>query len=88
MLNTSERAKDLKTVQKYMFAAYDLQLFLDTHPNDSEALKMYSDVVKKAEDARADFEKRYGPLSAFSAAYDTQNWQWNENPWPWDNADN
>lgn len=81
-------ADDLKNVQKYMFAAYDLQLFLDTHPNDSEALKMYAEIVKKANSAREDFEKNHGPLTAFSAANDTETWQWSKNPWPWDNADN
>lgn len=79
------RADELKNVQKYMFAAYDLQLFLDTHPNDSDALKMYGEVVKKAMQARDEFEKKYGPLTAFSAAENTNTWQWNENPWPWDN---
>ena len=87
MTNTSERANDLRKVQKYFFAAYDLQLFLDTHPTNKEALRLYASTVEKAKRAKAEFEEKYGPLSPFSAASNTEYWQWIENPWPWDAQD-
>lgn len=85
---SSQRASKLNEVQKYFFAAYDLQLFLDTHPHDAEALKMYSEIVKKAKNAKKDFECEFGPLDSFSASnFSVDEWKWNANPWPWDNID-
>ena len=85
--SNSDRASKLRQVQKYYFAAHDLHLFLDTHPYNKEALKMYAEMVKKAETAKKEFENEFGPLSVFSAADNTERWTWIDNPWPWDNID-
>ncbi len=84
MNNNSERARALREVQKYHFAAYDLQLFLDTHPTNRDAIRMYKATVEKAKKAKADFEERFGPLSPFSTNCDDEHWHWIDNPWPWD----
>lgn len=84
MVNLSERAKDLKKVQKYFFAAYDLHLFLDTHPYNRDALKMYTAMIEKAKAAQAEFEEKHGPLTPISASHSTEQWRWTENPWPWE----
>ncbi len=88
MFDNANRIRDLKKVQKYYFAAYDLHLFLDTHPFNKEALKMYSAMIEKAKAAQLEFESKYGPLTPFFAAYDTEKWNWLENPWPWDSLEN
>ena len=37
-----------------------------------------------ADTVRAKYEEIFGPLCSFrSYASDTQNWQWKNNPWPW-----
>ena len=87
MLNSSSRTKELKKVQKYFFAAYDLHLFLDTHPYNKDALKMYTAMIEKAKNAQAEFEMKYGPLTPVSAAFNSEIWQWIENPWPWDSLE-
>lgn len=35
----SERAKRLRDIQNYNFTAYDLALYLNTHPTDKKRLK-------------------------------------------------
>lgn len=68
------------------FALVELGLFLDTHPNDTNALKMRSQVQKQVEDLMCEYEKQFGPMIV------TQNdvkgncdcWCWVNNPWPWD----
>lgn len=87
MINTQNRAKDLKRVQKYFFAAYDLHLFLDTNPYNKEALKMYAAMVEKAKAAQKEFELKYGPLTATSIDCNAEQWHWIENPWPWDSLE-
>ena len=88
MFDNANRIRDLKKVQKYYFAAYDLHLFLDTHPYNKEALKMYSAMIEKAKSAQDEFESKYGSLTPLSAACDTEKWNWLENPWPWDSLEN
>ena len=34
-------------IQKYNFAAYDLLLYLDTHPDDRNAFRMFRELVKE-----------------------------------------
>ncbi len=73
----------LKDLMALDFKLYDLQLYLNTHPFDKEALALYQDVADEAEVARAEYEEKYGPLKAANAATDCE-WLWIKNPWPWE----
>ena len=44
----SSRRELLKKIQAADFYAYDLQLYLNTHPNCAKALKEYSDAVNES----------------------------------------
>lgn len=83
----NNREKLLKNVQIYSFAVLEAALFLDTHPDCAEALAYYNKYKKLWEEAKAEFESKYGPLTAAS---DTNNnrWQWAQGPWPWELAAN
>lgn len=73
----------LNKIQSYKFAAYDMLLYLDTHPKDKAAFKMYCDLVVNAKKCIAEYESLYGPLSIHSAIkYDS--FRWTESPWPWE----
>lgn len=77
----------LKKVQSYYFAAHDMLLYLDTHPNDKPAFAMFKDLVENARKLKAEFEKTYGPLTSMAAAnYET--FRWLESPWPWEKEAN
>lgn len=66
------------------FIAVDMGLYLNTHPNESEAIVAYDRVIAAADAVRAKYEEEFGPLCSFrSYAADTQNWQWKNEPWPW-----
>ena len=73
----------LKDLMALDFKLYDLQLYLNTHPFDKEALALYQDVADEAEVARAEYEEKYGPLKAVNAATDCE-WLWSKNPGPWE----
>lgn len=81
--NTASRRELLRKVQEADFYAYDLLLYLDTHPNCMRALELYTNAVAEAKALRKEFEANYGPLTA-SASSDQTPWQWIENPWTWD----
>ncbi len=79
----------LKSLMELDFIAVDLGLFLNTHPDDSDAIAAYNQVITAADTVRMKYEETFGPLCSFrSYAANTQAWQWMENPWPWQNDAN
>lgn len=80
----NERTALMKKLSAYAFAAYDWNLYLDTHPNDAQAISMFHKMANRAEELKAEYQAKYGPLTA-KASDDDQYWNWISNPWPWDN---
>ncbi len=64
------------------FYAVDLHLYLNTHPDDREALNKYNAVVSQANALRSEYERMYGPLSSYRSV-SKYPWQWIDDPWPW-----
>ncbi len=84
-----EREELLKKLSELDFIAVDLGLYLNTHPTHSEAIQAYNQVIAAADAVRMKYEEAYGPLCSFrSYAENTQLWQWQEDPWPWQKAAN
>ncbi len=84
MINTVSRKKLLKEIMQYDFVLTELNLFLDTHPCNREAMNMFYEVQKKAEELKEEYERLYGPLTP-SMRTDSEKWEWVEEPWPWEN---
>lgn len=81
----TEREILLKKISTYQFAALDLQLFLDTHPGDSETiikLKQYKEMLKPLVD---EYEQKYGALQ--KRAVEGNRWSWIKAPWPWESEE-
>lgn len=78
-----ERCKMLEWVQALYFVVIDMQLYLDTHPCDTEALAYYKDAVTNYEHAKQQFEENFGPLTATSSL-DCDRWAWADMPLPWE----
>ena len=79
----SERTDLLYKLQAADFAAYDLMLYLDTHPCCQSTLNLYNEKVKEAKALRAEYESKYGPITATSSGKTTP-WQWIQNPHAWE----
>lgn len=73
----------LENLQILDFTLVELNLYLDTHPDDLEAIKQFNTYTKKAKELRQQFEESFGPLMHFGHSYSTHPWAWNEPPWPW-----
>lgn len=78
-----DRSKMLEWVQALCFTVVDMQLYLDTHPCDTDALAYYRDAVESYEKAKQQFEDEYGPLTA-TASLDCDRWAWADMPLPWE----
>lgn len=74
-------------IRSYQFAAYDMLLFLDTHPEDKKGFAIYKSLVKKSRELVEMYQQQYGPLSAESAA-DYTEFKWTQSPWPWEKGGN
>lgn len=79
----NRQAEILTKVDAYCFAAHDLNLYLDTHPNDRDMIKLYKELSEDSKQAVREYEKDYGPLFVDSST--SYPWQWNTSPWPWEN---
>lgn len=73
----------LREVMAADFTVVDLNLYLNTHPNEMRSIAIYNDSVQRAQMLRDKYERLYGPLTIFSANL-KNTWQWIESPWPWE----
>jgi spore coat protein JB len=84
-MKMNERQSALLRIMELEFAAIDLNLFLDTHPNDKCALTDFARVSQELMRAKSEFEVRYGPLMNYGFGLNQANtWRWIESPWPWE----
>ena len=81
MIVMTKREALLKQISTYQFAALDLQLYLDTHPNDEKTLEQLRQYRKMAAPLIKEYEETYGALTKRSD--NGNNWGWIKAPWPW-----
>ena len=79
-----ERNKLLKELSEVEFAFHDTALYLDTHPNDREALAALKNYKQRYNELKKAYEDNCGMLSRFSPNNSDKTWTWIANPWPWD----
>jgi len=79
-----ERFELLHKLSAVDFTAFDLRLYLNTHPHDKEALKLFNAAVKESQKLHHEFESCFGRLTASGGEPYTDYFDWIDNPWPWD----
>jgi spore coat protein JB len=80
--------KELLTKNIYMldFMAVDLQLFLNTHPENRDAIDLYNKVITNADKCRTYYEHTFGPFCSYRSVA-SPGWEWVSAPWPWENGE-
>lgn len=78
----SDREELMKKIAMYDFALVELHLFLDTHPNDRDAMKKVEEYKEKSKKLTDEYQECFGPIR--STSIDANRWAWISNPWPWD----
>lgn len=61
----------------------ELQLYLNTHPNDRDALAKRNSFVKHYNLLKDEYAKRYGLINQDDSLSQFP-WQWIDEPWPWE----
>ncbi len=64
------------------FAAHELNLYLDLHPNNDSMLALFNDYRRKADSLRSQYENSYGPISISSDVLVNSPFLWEEMTWP------
>jgi len=83
---SQQQLEMLQTVQEADFVVIEWQLYLDTHPNDLEAVSKWREATKWSKHVRNEYEKQFGPLNMHSVPSKElleAGWRWSQPPWPW-----
>lgn len=81
-MDNNIREELLTDVSALDFMLTDLNLYLDTHPDDCNALMYYHNIRSTYEKLKQQFTENFGPLTPNST--NSGVWNWIDNPWPWD----
>lgn len=73
----------MRKIRSTDFAMWELHIFLDSHPDDADALALMNKYSIKRAALVAEYEKLYGPMDMRNVTTGNR-WQWINNPWPWE----
>lgn len=74
------RNQMLLRLSQVQFAAWELHMYLDTHPGDAQATLRYKELMSEYQRMLSEFEMQFGPITKPA----TGN-EWLKDPWPWEN---
>lgn len=77
-LNSTPKAQ----LQTLAFAIQELALYLDTHREDCEALKLYQSYQQMYQKCMEEYQRKYGPMNHRQQS--DGNYRWLDDPWPWE----
>ncbi len=78
----NEQQSLMKQLQIENFTLIETALFLDSHPDDRQALDYYEEHLSTYGQLVDQYEATWGPLTICSNYFDS--WKWVEGPWPWE----
>ena len=79
----NDREAKLFNVMQYAFAITDMNLYLDTHPEDRIALNVLKELIVEEEKVKKEYIMSYGSLNVCDVKSDKFNWI--DSPWSWEN---
>ena len=65
------------------FCAFDMMLYLDTHPSDRNAMESFNHYARIKTQMEREFSKEYYPLRK-DLAESSCKWRWGDAPLPWE----
>lgn len=82
--NCDERRRMLNEIGKIDFVIVELNLYLDTHPFDQQALeriRYFQDMKRKLV---REYTMNFGPLMRDCMDDNAREWKWALQDWPWE----
>ncbi|PLR79242.1 spore coat protein CotJB [Bacillus sp. V3-13] len=78
-----EYYQHLENIQAIDFVLVELTLYLDTHPEDYQAIQQFNQYTRYSKQLKRAFEAKFGTLQQFGNSYADAKWSWGTSPWPW-----
>ena len=82
------RCQLMQRIQRYDFALYDLQLYLDTHTQCREAMALFERYRQARAGAMEEYVRRFGPVKALQTDTGAEQWTLGQGPYPWEREAN
>lgn len=79
----NEKDRMMYEIQKYGFGMNDLVLYLDVHPEDVSAVRLFDELQNGYQKAVSNYENKYGPINLNSDLLNKTPWPWQKN-WPFE----
>jgi spore coat protein JB len=73
----------MEELQSVDFVLVELTLYLDTHPEDQNAIHQFNQYALQRKKIKKAIESKYGPLQQYGNSYSGMPWNWSSGPWPW-----
>lgn len=84
MNNRPSRSELMHLINVASFSVDDVKLFLDTHPDNKEALDYFREYSDLRNHALNEYARHFGPLTIDTATASCSDyWNWINEPWPW-----
>lgn len=84
----SQKQHLMQQIAECEFICIDINLFLDTHPDDQHALADYNCYAEQLAALKELYVKNYGPLANFGNSVSRGEWKWVHADWPWQDGHN
>ncbi len=78
-----DRCTALYEISMVDFLLMDMKLYLNTHPNDKNAIEYYQHYAKILKDLRDAYAANFGPLFA-EQSNGSKEWDWCSEPHAWE----
>ncbi|KXS42802.1 MULTISPECIES: spore coat protein CotJB [unclassified Candidatus Frackibacter] len=80
-----EQLEMLKELMAIQFTVHELVLYLDTHPDDEEALELYDEYAMELQELMQEYQEEYGPIVARHPLREPMEdyWEYIQTAWPW-----
>lgn len=82
-MNQNEQQRLLHEIGMIDFVIVEMTLYLDTHPDDAEAIDYFNYYAKLKNRLMKEYAEKYAPLTLATADNSSKSWDWvlQEPPW-------
>ncbi len=84
MDSCSDRKRLLMEIGKVDFVLKDLNLYLDTHPYDQQAIEGFRQYNNLKTALVREYTEKYGPIVLNCLDNNDREWKWALQDWPWE----
>ena len=80
----NEREALMRELGRISFAAHELNLYLDLHPEDNSMISLFNDYREKANQLMREYDQKFGPLMINSNSLNQTPFMWEKDIFPWE----